>query len=533
MNRSLPAALTMCTLLLAALIISANIVAATYGLDNISMVQAFNLDEARYLAKMKVSLEQFSLDPDLFYSYGNLYDSLCYYWIAFFRRFDWTINTHLVGFVLRLVSIISGALAGFSLWMFGEICGLPRAVAAAAALSLLTMPDFVVFSRMMHPDTLQTFFVIVALGAALARPTFSLALVAAAAAGAAFSTKYVGAIVLPFCFLPLALSTIGREQLSRQVLVRLYLQGLAMIAIFVAVFALTNPYAVTDFNSFKDGFIRQLNYSAAGHGVAEPANPVLWWRPLTAEFGVAGVLYLLCGFLLACVILFRGIRRVGWRTACTRSDLRGEFVLLLYILATSAHLAISIHEREPRFTYHVVPFLIVLSTLAFFRLIVALAKQIFPPSRVAAAFASLLLIFAWMQIDFDLRGMASASAKPASGVITFGNFVAQHYPSDIRILADAYTYLPPSMTNVTYTNLQTEELFRKVAPDAVIITRGATGSYVWKQPGTAFSDGKFVKDGRYAATPQVEIYLNNLLSKSSGWSVVREDATEVLFQHNR
>ncbi len=533
MKQRLHAVLTMCALLLAALIFTANLVAATYGLDNISMIQAFGLDEARYLAKIKLNLELRSVDPDLFFNYGNLYDSLSYYGIALFRWFGWTINTQLVGFVLRLVSLVSGALAGLALWRFGEICGLPRAIAAGAALGLLAMPDFVLFSQAMHPDTLQTLFVIVALGAALARPTFSYALVAAAAAGLAFSTKYVGAIALPFCFLPLALSTLGREGFSRPTLSRLFWQGLAMIGVFLAAFALTNPYAVRDFYAFVAGFVRQLKYSSTGHGLVEPANPALWWPQLTAQFGVAGTLYLFSGLLLAAVFLFRGIRRAGWRAACTMDGLRSEFVLILYVLATSAHLAIAINEREARFTYHIVPFLIVLSTLAWFRLVVALTKHVVRPSWTSAGFASLLLIFAWTQIQFDLGVMAKASEKPKAGVIQLGNFVALHYPADTRILADAYSYLPPVMTNVTYSDLQTEDLLRKVSPDLLILTRKATGGYVWKQPGTTLSERKFVRDLRYAATPQVEIYLTNLLSASSGWSIVRENESEVLFQRNR
>ncbi len=530
MNQRLQAILTTCALLLAALIISANLIAATYGLDNISMIQTFNLDEGRYLAKMKLNLELRSVDPDLFFNYSNLYDSLGYYSVALFRRFGWTIDAQLVGLVLRLLSIVSAVLAGLSLWRLGEILGLPAAVAAAAALGLLTMPDFVLFSRTMHPDTLQVSFVIVALCAALARPTFSYALIAAAAAGLAFSTKYVGAIVLPFCFLPLALSTLGRETLSRQMLARLFRQGMAMIGVFLAVFALTNPYAVRDHYAFFKGFIWQLKYSATGHGVVEPANPLLWWPQLTEQFGVVGALYLFIGFFLAAVLLFRGIRRVGWRTACTADDLRGEFVLLLYVLATSAHLAISIKEREPRFMYHVLPFLIVLSTLAFSRLSVALTRNVFRPSWTTAGFASLLLIFVWTQIAFDLRAMADTTAKPKSEAIKLGNFVALHYPPGTRILADAYSYLPPALTNVRYTNLQTEDLLKQVSPDLLILTRKATGGYVWKQPGTSLSERKFVRDERYAATPQVELYLNKLLSASSGWTLVREDDSEILFQ---
>jgi hypothetical protein len=533
MNQSVQVTLTTCALLLAAVLVLANIVAATYGLDSVRMIQAFSLDEGLSITRMKDNLEQFSLDPDGFFYYGNLYHSIAYYCIAFFERFGWTINTSLAGFVLRLVSIVSGSLASLSLWKLGKICNLPTAIAAGTALALLTMPDFVVFSRMMHPDVLQTAFVIASLGFALLRPTFSFALISAVFAGLAFSTKYIGALVLPFSFLPLALSTLGREQLSRRILLQLYLQTLALTGAFLAVFVLTNPYAAFDRSRFISVFMWQLNYSSTGYGVIGSANPALWLEPLTEQFGTVGVLYLFGGFFLACVFLLRDLWHAGWRSTFTTDDLRTRLILVLYVLATSAHLAISIHQREPRFTYHVVPFLIILSTVAVFQMIVELTKRIVRPRWTIAALAASLLVFAAIQTKFDLQAMAGAPLKPDADVIKFGNFVAQHYAADTKILADAYTYLPPSMTNVTYTNLQTDELLSEQTPQVIILVRGATGASVWKKPGTAFADGKFVKDLRYSIAPQVETYLNKLLLPSSGWSVVRESDSEVLLQRHQ
>jgi hypothetical protein len=525
--------LTTCALLFAAVLVLANIVAATYGLDSIRMIQAFSLDEELSINRMKHNLEQFSLDPDGFFYYGNLYHSIAYYCIAFCERLGWTINTFLAGFVLRLVSILSGFLASLSLWKLGRICNLPTAIAAGAALALLTMPDFVLFSRTMHPDTLQTALVIVSLGLALLRPTFLYALISAVVAGLAFSTKYIGVLVLPFSFLPLALSTLGREQLSRRLLLQLFLQGVALIGAFLAVFVLTNPYAAFDRGRFISVFMWQLNYSSTGAGVVESANPVLWLPTLTEQFGTVAVFYLFGGFLLACVFLLRDITRAGWRAAFIRDDLRTRIVLFLYVLTASAHLAISIHQREARFTYHVVPFLIVLSTVAVFELIVGLTKHIVRPRWTIAAFAASLLVFASTQIKFDMQVMAGITAQSESHVVKFGNFVAQRYPADTKILADGYTYLPPSMTNVTYTNLQTEELLHEVAPQLIILMRGTTGVAAWKKTGTAFSDGNFVKDLRYPIAPQVETYLNKLLSPSSGWSVVRESDNEILLQRSQ
>ncbi len=90
MNQCLQVTLTTCALLLATVLVLANTVAATFGLDSIRMIQAFNLDEGLSITRMKDNLEQFSLDPDGFFYYGNLYHSIAYYCIAFFEHFGWT-----------------------------------------------------------------------------------------------------------------------------------------------------------------------------------------------------------------------------------------------------------------------------------------------------------------------------------------------------------------------------------------------------------------------------------------------------------
>jgi hypothetical protein len=519
-------------LALLAIVIAANIVASIYGLDNIGMVQAFGLDEARYVTKLKVSLEQSTLDPDMFFSYGNLYDTIGYYGISLFERFGWIVNTQLVGFVLRLISIIAGVLASLALWRLSERLGLPRVVALCVGLGLASMPDFATFSRTMHPDTLQTLFVILGLGTSLVRPTFGFALLSAFWAGLAFSTKYVGAAVLPFSFLPLALTTFASHPFSLRILVQLFRQGLAMIAVFVAVFAITNPYAIRDFSTFVATFVWQMKYTSTGHGLVEPADPTLWLIPLRQQFGL-GLIYLFSGWVLAWLLLLDRVRRIGWRAACLSAETRCTFVLALYILVASAHLAISVHDREARITYHVVPFVLLLSTATWLSVLQNLTKSFVRPAWTSAAFAILLLACVSAQVGFDLRVMAAASGKPEEDAVKLGNFIALRYPPETKILADAYTYLPPVMTNVVYTNMQTHKQLSSEAPDLIVLTSGATGNYIWKRPLTSFKDKQFVRDLRYDATPEVEAYVNDLLSPGSGWSLVTENSSEVVLARNR
>lgn len=512
----------------ALLVLMANVIGATYGMDNLGMVQAFSMDEIRFLTKMKVSLDQNTLDPELFYNYGNLYDSLGFYFVRFLQNFGWTVNTQLVAFVLRFISIASAGLAYILLTRLGVLSGLPRSVSVAASLALLTMPDFVVFSGLIHPDSLQTLFVILSFCIALQQPTFPFALLASATAGLAFSTKYAGAAVLPFCFFPFALYTLGREQPTRQVFSRLALQGLSLIAIFLIVFSLTNPYAAADYKTFIAAVRWQMKYTATGHGLVEPANPLLWWPVVVREFGIAGTLYLLGGIIIESGFIFWRVKREGWRTICL--DLRSEFVMLLYVLVTVSQLAISIHSRDPRFFYHIIPVVIVLSTIGFWRLAAMITRDCVQLKWVSLAFTVLLLWFSWHQVTFDLRAIASGSGKPASATVKWGNLVATHYAGGTRILADPYTYLPPTLTNVTYTNLQRADLIQSVDPDIIIMNQLATGSRIWKQAGTSLADRKFVRDQRYPDQGPLEALIDQLLSPSSGWKLKHENEFFVLFE---
>jgi hypothetical protein len=202
-------------------------------------------------------------------------------------------------------------------------------------------------------------------------------------------------------------------------------------------------------------------------------------------------------------------------------------ILVAYLLLTLGHLAVSIHEREARFLYHVVPFMIVLSASALLRATRRLIGS--PNSWVSAVLASLLLLFCLGQIGADLRAQGAASEKPSAENITLGNSIAQQYPLDTKIIADSYTYLPPTMTNVTYTNILTEDMIDRLAPDLIIINRGATGAYVWRAPLTKFAEQKLVGDNRFEATPQVMALFKKVLL-GPGWSLVRETDFEAVFQ---
>ncbi|HTV67604.1 MAG TPA: hypothetical protein VMF90_03610, partial [Rhizobiaceae bacterium] len=329
---------------------------------------------------------------------------------------------------------------------------------------------------------------------------------------------------------PFALATLAREELTIQNVMRLFWPGLALIGIFLAVFALTNPYAVADYHSFFAGFIAQIKYSSTGHGLVESANPLLWRRTIVNEFGVIGMIYLLGGLLLSLGFVLFGLWRDGWRAICGKAETRNELILLGYLLLTSAHLAISIHEREARFLYHVVPFMIVLNASVLLKVIGPSTGSL--RSWRSAALASLLMIFCLGQIGADFTMQGTATEKPASEHIRFGNAIAQQFPPDTKILADSYTYLPPRMNNVTYTNIVTEDLIQRLDPDLIIINRGATGAYVWKAAGSRLADRKFVRDDRFAATPEVMTLFEKVLF-GPGWSLLRETNFEAVFQRKK
>jgi hypothetical protein len=81
--------------------------------------------------------------------------------------------------------------------------------------------------------------------------------------------------------------------------------------------------------------------------------------------------------------------------------------------------------------------------------------------------------------------------------------------------------------------MQTRRQLSVEAPELIVLTRGATGNYLWKRPNTSFKERQFTRNPRYDATPEVEAYVNDLLAAGSGWSVVTENSSEVLLARNR
>ena len=182
--------------------------------------------------------ESRSRNPRGWHYYGQLYEGTAYYIIRFFQLFGLQADSQFIGMVLRLESLAGGLLTAFVMYRLSITVGIPYLWALFAPLLFFTMPNYAHWMRMMHPDTVQTIFMAAAMIFLKRAATFKNALIATAFTALAFSTKYVGLALLPFCFLPLAMVNLASDHPFGKNLRVLIGQGLCGIALFILIYAI-------------------------------------------------------------------------------------------------------------------------------------------------------------------------------------------------------------------------------------------------------------------------------------------------------
>jgi 4-amino-4-deoxy-L-arabinose transferase-like glycosyltransferase len=188
-----------------------------YALDgNFREIVTYNQDSASILRDIRDALNspRFQLN---FTGYGQLFFNICIA-LGFLYSCVAHLGEHELFFIIRLVTWLGGVFSIALTYIFvRRFVGRIEAIYAAAALT--GFPIVILMFVDPHPDTWQMFFVILslyycartveAIGSGIdsdsenfrLRPDVAFVLKASAAAGAAFSTKYVGAFFLPLLVL--------------------------------------------------------------------------------------------------------------------------------------------------------------------------------------------------------------------------------------------------------------------------------------------------------------------------------------------
>ncbi|MFB6451688.1 hypothetical protein [Bradyrhizobium tunisiense] len=503
-------------------------IAASYGLENLRVVQVFDLDEYRILSLMQRHLEERSLDPHGFYIYGNLYDAIGYVALTILQWAGWTVDVQLIGLVLRLLSLCFGVLAALSLAYLATLLEVPFAVAASGSLLLLTMPDFAVYMKTVHPDTLQAALIVIAISVTLRKPGFVAALSGGLLAGLAVATKYSGAFVLPICIVALFLPHLGCK-VNRGLATRLVAECAAVVLAFLGVFALINPYAIADFSGLRQTMSFMANYVATGHGRVDATDPFAWLEPATHEFGYLGVGLLVLGFVLLVVQTVLTVKLSGIRSSILCPRIQKRLILMVFVGLALLHLVLTVRIRVPRYAYHLLPCWIALAFVGWYEFLAWIMRSRLRPNLLMSA---VLVGLAVPQMWYDLRVFGKDTRKPQDPMLALGSFLAHQIDASQRILADMYTYLPPKFASVEFIGGITLGDIVNSKPDIVVFNQIATGRMVWKMSGSKFKDLALSMDTSYGDRATESKELITTLLKDDNWTIAYEDELAIAFKRN-
>lgn len=179
--------------------------------DNLREIRSYNLDAGDALQAVEDALRA-RLFHIRFNDYGHFYSNLSIVAALVYSVFR-PLTEHALFFIIRLNALIGGCAAIAITYIFAKHF-LGRGAAVFASLIMAVSPAFLQYSNEAKPDSWQIFFVVLSLyglarayeargsenpvsGWKIPPANFGFMLWAAAAAGAAFGTKYLGMFLLP------------------------------------------------------------------------------------------------------------------------------------------------------------------------------------------------------------------------------------------------------------------------------------------------------------------------------------------------
>lgn len=504
------------------------VVNASYCVDNVKLIDAFETDEALITKMALENHREHNFDPKGFFAYPYLYHEAGLAAFRYAELLGYNIDSRFVAVTYRTLSIISAVVCVATLILLVQLFGVSLSLAALGGLFLFTIPDFYYWSQMQHPDILQCAFVLLGFYAILRSHEFSGALLGAICFGAAFSVKYAGLLALPFAIVPYAfaeLSDATRGTLVRKIL-RLLAAGLLLCVAFAEVFTLTNPYAVEHFSGLTRG-ITSVKNVVAGVTTINPPNEPLTWVQYVAEFsGVAAASFFMTGITFGLVVLGSRLYRAKRANRWSDFDTINRTTILAYVIFGFVIQYLMIDKQSARYSFYFVPILILLATVGMndYRRMLGC----FSPVLVLA-----LIGMTGVRTDFALRRMTFANNKPIGPVMELTAFVENRYKHTDMIVAESGVYVPPVFTNSRMAWGITQQTLDNLHPDVLIFKKNMSGRWAWKRDETTFAEKDIVAVAEYGdRSEKVKQLLLSILNDPD-WKIVYELGEFVVFENGR
>ncbi|MBN2357347.1 glycosyltransferase family 39 protein [candidate division KSB1 bacterium] len=317
----------------------------------------------------------------------------------------------------RLLSVFSGVV---TVYLIYKICDrfINRRVALIAAMLLALAPLHVRDSHFGVTDISMCAFIMASVWFTLnyhRSGRWRHALLAAASAGLAVSTKYNGLLAMLPLFLVLFYAR--RKELKFPIK-EMALKGFYLSLVFVAVFILTSPYALLDFHTFIKDLSYELRHLSQGHegillgrGWLQHIRFSLfhglgWWQLIVSAVGI--------------FILIRRYKRFAWILL--------TFPIVYYLLIGRGYTVFA------RYALPLFPFCAITAAAAIEAFSELLAKR-FPRAPVAAfaVFLTAIIVLpsAWRVLQID-RLLAKQDSRLAAA-----EWMMNHIPNGASIYQHA------------------------------------------------------------------------------------------------
>ena len=472
------------------------------GVDNFAIAGVFSTDEELSGRIVDHMLGARTANPSHFFAYGALYHEVSAPVLAPFVPLGLGERGVLVG--LRAVALAGGVATLALTYLLGRrLYGAWAGLLAATLLALSA--ELAAWSVTAHPDTLQLAFITASLLSICALRRSGAQrdlLLSAALAGLAFSTKYVGVLLLPVIVLSAACALAERGWSLRSLARRLAGDAALAGAVFLAVFVATNPYAVVEWRRFLTQFRAEVRHAQTGHVLVENAGT--WdWLTLLAEPAVAGPLVLLAalvgwgGALAAVAQSGRGPRMSVRRLATVISP--GALVAL-WTAGYLLYLLLLVRYHAPRYLLPVLPGLVVSAAGAVSLLASRHRRAGVLVGLALLALSAALALPPLRDLYAERSERVAAREQPTFAA---GFWLEEQLTTGAAVVSDAYVYLPDSLEKHPTFGLTAAQV-RSARPVVIVTNEAIRGRFRDPAAADRYVDGADAYHERARTYEQLE-----------------------------
>lgn len=459
--------------------------------------------------------------------YGHFYFNLALIPL-FIKDYFGSISDQFVILTMRYISLASSALTVICTF---AIAGryFKKITAWMSALLLAVIPStFNYWSIKIHPDTLQVLMVVACLFSCcefVASRKKEWLLLASVFAGISFSTKYVGAFLMPiiWLFYLLSLNEKKGERLSFSPSSIMPWVKFSVVTglLFFAAFVVTSPSLFVGGQIF-DGLFLQMRVTRSGYIFATNNNFYEWFGILSSPAVLGMMNSLILGAALASFLVELWKSRL--QVILSIKGLLWSWVLFYFLYAL-----INVNLREDRYFLVIIAPAFILAS----QFVVDSLGWVWKNIPRNAVFFVLLFAFLGLEGVEISKGIANQQAlietttnrEVDDEVIEAGRWLEANYPSETRILYDRYSYIPPKFTRVQGSYGLDLQALQDFNPKVVVINRSIRDVYLDPSLATSFTAGAEIYMAMHDFYEQME---NEML----GYHLVREFEGVKIFERD-